>query len=266
MTSHALLYYTHFVSDDVKAEIDNLARELSADLSLFAVGCCSDASTLNELASDRIKVRSYVRDDLRKLPYQSQLARVDWKTMRYSADLAIMRFFRGNPDFDFYWIIENDVRFTGSWNSLITELSASNADLLCSYVTTFNQNPSWMHWASFLSGSETMKKEDLVRAFFPVSRLSNRLMRAIDGRCQDGWAGQYEVLWTTIARVIGGKIEEIGGVGSAVPAERRGKYYYYSMSPQGLFLSTFAAWPLYSTKSAFHRISPPNILWHPVKE
>lgn len=268
MASHALLYYTHVATDAVKSELNALVDACASNSGfiMFAAGCCDNRMTLSDLATDKIAVKSYVRDDLRDLPYKSQLARVDWKTMRYSADLAIMRFFRDHPDFDYYWIVEYDVRFTGSWASFIADLKTSEADLLCSYVTQYHHSPDWMHWGSFSSGNELIGKENLVRAFFPVARLSKSLMRTIDERCERGWAGQYEVLWTTIAKTANGKIEEIGGVGSAVPPIRHGKYYNYMMAPNGLFLSTFGAWPSYSLKSSFHTSSIKNILWHPVKE
>ena len=60
--------------------------------------------------------------------------------------------------------------------------------------------------------------------------------------------------------------EEIGGFGSATPSIRRGKYYHSAVASGGLFFSTFAAWPFLSAKSDFERTSPPNVLWHPVKE
>ncbi len=123
MTTHAVLYYTHFVSEMVKAELGKLRRELHSNFALFAMGCCHERTTLDGLASTNVHVRSYHRDDLRALPYGRQLENVDWKTLRRNPDLAIMRFFRGNADFDYYWILEYDVRYTGNWGELFADLS-----------------------------------------------------------------------------------------------------------------------------------------------
>ena len=116
------------------------------------------------------------------------------------------------------------VRYTGDWGPLFDELAKSSAALLCSHLTTQKQNPDWIHWKSFSSGDGLVEGHDLVRAFLPFVRLSKGLMRAIDERCRLGWAGHPEVLWPTIAQEVGLPIEEIGGSGSAVPPERRGKY------------------------------------------
>jgi hypothetical protein len=267
MATHAVIYYTHFVSETVSSQLEKLRRELKPEFALFAMGCCPDRSTLNPLATADIEVRSYDREDLRALPYTRQLENVDWTTLRKSPDLAIMRFFRGNPQFDYYWVIEYDVRYTGDWGSLFDELAKSSAALLCSHLTTQKQNPDWIHWKSFSCADGSVEGHDLVRAFLPFVRLSKGLMRAIDERCRLGWAGHPEVLWPTIAQEVGLPIEEIGGSGSAVPPERRGKYYHSAMAPSGLFLSTFTAWPYFSEKSNFEQAPlPTNTLWHPVKE
>jgi hypothetical protein len=203
---------------------------------------------------------------LRALPYNRQLKNVNWETLRKNPDLAVMRFFRGNPNFDYYWIIEYDVRYTGDWNLLFEDLNSSSEDLLCTHVASYQQSPDWSHWSSFSAGDETIDKARLVRAFLPFSRLSKRLMQAIDERCRRGWSGHPEVLWPTVAKATGLSIGEIGGLGSLVPDERKGKYYDSAIARSGIFFSTFGAWPFFSAKSAFDVTSPPDLLWHPVKE
>jgi hypothetical protein len=158
------------------------------------------------------------------------------------------------------------VRYTGSWKLLLAELAESHADLLCTYVTTFKQGQNWVHWASFSSPDENIEEENLLRGFFPFARMSKRLMRAIDERCRRGWAGHPEVLWPTIAQSVGASIEEIGGSSKQVPQSRFNKFYEATFTKSGLFLSTFGAWPSYSEKNNFSVSSPPDILWHPVKE
>jgi hypothetical protein len=264
--AQAVIYYTHFVSDSVKREIGILSRELGAEFTLFAVGCCPEASTLDDLATDRVAVRSYLRDELRTLPYPQQLLGVNWETMRRNPDLAIMRFFRGNPHFDQYWIIEYDVRFSGKWSTLFNELNSSPAELLCTHVTPFKYGREWVHWSSFSAAGKDIAEDNLIRGFFPFCRLSNRLMRAIDERCRLGWTGHPEVLWPTIARAVGASIEDIGGTGPSVPESRRGKFYQRSITHAGHFLSTFGAWPAFSNKNSFNPSTWPDTLWHPVKE
>ena len=48
MTTHAVLYYTHFVSEMVKAELGKLRRELHSNFALFAMGCCHERTTLDD--------------------------------------------------------------------------------------------------------------------------------------------------------------------------------------------------------------------------
>jgi len=266
MATQAVIYYTHFVSDVVSKELKDLRAELGPEFNIFAVGCCPAKTTLDPLVGNSIDTRAYIRDELRALPYTRQLQGVDWETMRRSSDLAIMQFFQGNPNFDYYWIVEYDVRFTGSWRELFAVLNESSADLLCTFLTKFEQGRDWMHWKSFSTPDDSVKEDDLYRAFLPFCRLSKTLMQAIDERCREGWTGHPEVLWPTVAHAVGGNIEDIGGSGPSTPDSRRDKYYFSALPTAGLFLSTFGAWPAYSEKSAFRQISLPDILWHPVKE
>ena len=266
MPSHAIVYYTHFVDDTVEFELNKIKNEIGGDFRFFAMGCCPERTTLDPLKTDEIEVRAYLREDLRNLPYGGQLQDVNWQTMRRNPDLAIMRFFVGNPNFDYYWVIEYDVRFTGNWKTIIDDLMKSDADLLCTHLTSRRSDPNWMHWNAFSSGNEKLDETDMIRAFLPFCRMSQKLMRSIDSRCKNDWAGHPEALWPTIAKSAGLKIEEIGGRSQNVPTDRRGKYYDSFMSQSGVFLSTFGAWPFYSAKSNFQASSPQDVLWHPVKQ
>ena len=54
MTTNAVMYYTHFVSEIVSSQLDKL-RKLRPEFALFAIGCCPDRSTLDPLATANIR-------------------------------------------------------------------------------------------------------------------------------------------------------------------------------------------------------------------
>jgi hypothetical protein len=263
MKKEVLIYYTHMVTDGVRSVIDQLAADLPFEIKV--VGCCSNRAALDGLSVPNVQRRIYLPEELRQLPYPHKLSTVNWETFRGGADLPILRFFRDEPTYDRYWVMEYDVRYTGSWRLLFEDLGRSESDLLCTQVGKYD--PRWMHWKSMVTGNAIVPVEMWRKAFLPFFRVSRRLLHAIDECYQAGWSGNCEAVWPTIAHLNGLNIEEIGGDSDYVPRERRNKYYLSASVDEKIFLSTFNAWPYYSEKSDFarHR-EPADMLWHPVKE
>ena len=261
-----MVYYTHDVTPVRQEELWRLRSDLPPDIDVWAMGCCDERGALARLGIDQVRVASYVREDLRVLPYPARLGVTNWETLRNSPDLAIMRFWQDHPDYDYYWFVEYDVRFTGSWSNIFDDLLRTEADLLGAYICSHASFPEWFHWAKFSTPGALVEDEDKVRGFFPFCRLSSRLIGLIDRHCRQGWTGHPECLWPTVARLHSCTIEEIGGHGAYVPESRKGKYYHCSEG-SAVFLSTFMSWPNYSHSSRFSSTAqPPDTLWHPVKD
>jgi hypothetical protein len=92
-----------------------------------------------------------------------------------SCHLAMLAFFRRWPEFDYYWHIEYDVVFTGSWRTLFDSGSDDNSDLIAPHLRTQKQEPDWHWWPSLQVPPVAMEK-GAIRAFLPVYRIS-RLAR-----------------------------------------------------------------------------------------
>ena len=112
-------------------------------------------------------------------------------------DVVPMRFFQDRPDYNRYWIVEYDVRFGGDWSSLFEELASSDADVLCTTVQAYADNPDWAHWHTLVTGGEEIPLDRRVKGFIPFGRVSRRLLDACDARYREGWSGHPEVLWPT---------------------------------------------------------------------
>src|SRR5262249_43118806 len=155
------------------------------------------------------------------------------------------------PDYDYYWIIEYDVRFSGAWPDLLADLSTSGADLLCTTMQTWTENPNWAHWNTLTTGGEDVPPERRVKGFMPFCRLSRALLAACDARYRRGWSGHSEVLWPTIASLAGLRLEDIGGNGGFTPVERRGRYYQNTPSEWSQFPGTFVYRPCFADRNLF---------------
>lgn len=261
----AVIYYTHFSSSAVRRELARLRDELGSRYDIFAAGYCRTSRALDGI--DCVSALPYSASDLKSLPYPCKTARFDPESYLGNADLVPMRFFLDHPDYDHYWIIEYDVRFSGSWTKLFEDLSSSKADLLCTTLQAWADNPDWAHWGTLITGTEEVALQRRVKGFMPFCRLSRRFMQTSDARYRAGWAGHSEVIWPTVAALSDMLIEDIGGDGAFTPSERRGRYYFNTPNEWSQFPGTFVFRPSFADRNLF---GPgchfKGMLWHPVKE
>ncbi|HVA39306.1 MAG TPA: hypothetical protein VNF49_01465 [Candidatus Binataceae bacterium] len=260
-----ILYYAHFCSPAVLREVARLRNELDRRYDIFAAGYCRSAGALGGV--DCVPALEYTANGLIALPYPGKVDKFDPASFIGNADLVPMKFFLDRPDYDYYWIIEYDVRFSGAWPELFADLSSSGADLLCTTMQTWAENPNWAHWETLTTGGEDVPLERRVKGFMPFCRLSHALLAACDARYRRGWGGHSEVIWPTVASLAGLSLEDIGGNGSFTPAERRGRYYQNTPSEWSQFPGTFVYRPCFADRNLFGpQCHFAGTLWHPVKE
>ena len=265
MKPNLILFYTHFFSAAVKRELARLRAEIDSRYDIIAAGYCRVAGALDGI--DCVPVREYSADELTAMPYPGKVRQFDPQNYFGNADMVPMKLFLDQPDYNYYWIIEYDVRFSGKWPDLFADLSSSRADLLCTTLQTWMENPHWAHWRTLATGGEDVSMERRVKGFMPFCRLSHGLLEACDARYRKGWRGHTEVIWPTVASLAGLRLEDIGGDGNFTPAERRGRYYRNTPSEWSQFPGTFVYRPSFADRNLFGpQCHFTGTLWHPVKE
>ena len=245
----AILYLSRFCSPAVLREVARLRAELDRHYEIFVAGYCRTPGALAGI--DTVPTLEYSTDDLMSLPYPAKMSRFDPDNFFGNADLPPMKFFLERPDYDYYWLIEYDVRFSGAWPQLFGDLSSSSADLLCTTMQTWTENPNWAHRDTLVSAGEEVPLERRIKGFMPFSRASRALLKECDARYRRGWGGHHEVLWPTIGNLAGLRLEDIGGNGSFTPAGRRGRYYHNTASEWSQFPGTFVFRPSFADRNLF---------------
>jgi hypothetical protein len=256
-----VLYRAHFCTPAIRREIRRLRAEIETRCDVFVVGYCADPAGLRDVTEAR--ALAYSRADLVTLPYAHKLAQVDWTTPTGHNDLPVLRFFRDHPDYDRYWVIEYDVRYTGDWHSLFAELDVSPADLLATTVQRHVENPEWYHWDRISRAGAPVAAPQLVKAFLPFCRVSRAALAAIDRAYAAGLAGHYEGAWPTALAEAGLVIEDIGGTGSFVPHARKRRFYRNTPMAPELSPGTFVFRP--TRRDDEVPATSRAVLWHPVK-
>lgn len=138
----------------------------------------------------------------------------------------LLKFYLENPNYDYYWSIEDDVRFHGDWDVLFDTFRDNDADFISAYINTYEGEPNWCWWNSLkhVSG-KTIELQDRMKSFNPIRRLSNRAMESLHRYMSDGWYGHQEVLMPTIFKLEGYKIIDMGGRGPFVPEGFEYRFY-----------------------------------------
>ncbi len=177
------------------------------------------------------------------------------------ADIPILLFWRDHPQYHRYWVIEDDVEYTGDLGALIERLgtTSGNAQLLCTHLRFLPEDWDYIH--VFSTGCDSLPRDRLLRVcFLPFFCATAAALAAIDGAYMRGWSGQYEMVWPNVLDFAGMPIRDIGGCGPFVaPADRN--QCYIDCSPDD-----------YQKRGSFgtidSRLTPGrerDILWHPVK-
>jgi hypothetical protein len=239
----AILFFTHVFDATTLRQCSKLSDEASpfGDV-FFLVDSCS--------APPDLPLPSYVFDFSsfpRKYPGLLGHALVPG-----NCHLPAAEFLEAHPHYDHYWLVEYDVRFSGSWRAFFSAFTDNTSDLLATHIRRFPDEPGWEWWASFQAHpSHRIERRELVKALLPVYRISRRALRHVARLAREGWAGHAEVLLPTVLSVDGFRIEDIGREGPFVDRAR----------PKGFYTRSSFRWrPLHATWG-WRR----NVLYHPVK-
>jgi hypothetical protein len=174
----------------------------------------------------------------------------------------VLEFYRRHPDYDFYWFIEYDVRYTGDWCDFFARFDFTGHDFTTAHIRRFAEEPFWWWWPTLGHPSIRLSPLGWLRSFNVIYRISNCALEFLDSVLQSGWRGHHEVLLATVLYRNRFKVLDFGGHGSFVEAGSVNSVYTSSGSKSG-----------YLSPLGTIRDRPPNItagteanmLYHPVK-
>jgi hypothetical protein len=170
-------------------------------------------------------------------------------------------------EFEYIWLLENDVDYAGNWRDFFCRTMGSCADLLGTCIYARQPDDDWCHWSWFQTPPEISFYHH-TRSFNPIVRFSRRMLSLYVSSMQDDrWQGHTEALYATIARHHGFTISDLGGTGAFCPEQWRGKNYHNPWM-DGWHKYTFIDAP--SVQSAYFHQRPKqylqrDVLYHPVK-
>lgn len=197
----------------------------------------------------------------------------DWQSLNYpnkglnayghfslkpgNCDLPIIIFANRFPNYDYIYVMEDDVEYTGDLSILISELSSDDADLLCTHLHDCPKN--WDYKTTFIQ-QPTVSSSSLKLCFLPFFRISRRGISAIHNAYCKGLYGHHEIVWPFVMQQHKFTIQDIGGENTYTSNKYINQYYLGHVDAIGRKTGTFTPTPpmLNPGKHA-------NKLYHPIK-
>jgi uncharacterized protein DUF3405 len=168
-----------------------------------------------------------------------------------STHFPLMRFFADFPDYQYYWLVEEDVRFSGRWKRFFDAFEGSNADFLACHIRRYADDPHWYWWSTLAHRRRVIPLAKRICSFNPIYRISRRAIEYLHSAHCDGWCGHFEVLIPTLLLQSGFRLRDIGGTGNFVAPGDENRFY---------------TGDTIRYRPAFDRVGEgKNLLYHPVK-
>jgi Protein of unknown function (DUF3405) len=251
----ARLFVTHVWSDEIEQEFRKLAACNNADCWLLLD---SKLSLPDGVLSRYPLHHIFSPQSLAALPY----TKMSTTGLIGNGHFPILEFFLLRPDYDFYWFIEYDVRYTGDWSAFFGRFDSTEHDFTTAHIRRFTEEPFWWWWPSLGHPTIRLSRREWLRSFNVIYRISNRALEFLDCVLQSGWRGHHEALLATVLHHNNFKLLDFGGHGSFVEAGSKNLVYTSSGSRTG-FMS-----PLGTLRDRPPRPivgSEENMLYHPIK-
>ena len=257
MTDTIILFMAHYLSPGILTEFRSLHDSCSPE---FSVVMLYDNSRKDFEPSLFTGESQYFLYDLNTLA-ASFPTMIGKNMIPGNGVYPVLQYAESRRTFSFLWRVEYDVRFSGDWKILFRHFVDNDSDLLGTTFYRYEFRPGWNWWKSVKSPDRELKKEELLRGFLPIFRLSHSSCNILTSAYRKGWTGHLEASVPTILQCNDCTIEDVGGDGEFVRPENRNRFYTNTPSAPGLAPGTFVCPPHPCQYS-----NVPNMLYHPVKE
>jgi hypothetical protein len=241
-------------STELKAEFEKVLN-LDADVWLLID---RRTSGIEEITAQYQRCHLFDEKQLFALPYP----RLAGHGLINHPHFPLLDFFSAHGDYDRYWVIEYDVRYSGDWSDFFRSVDGYDFDLMTSHIRRYADEPRWIWWPTLEHPSKRIPRERYLRSFNVIYGTSQAALKFIHASMLDGWRGYPEVVLPTLLEENGFSVFDLGGDGEFTPDALRNRSYTSRATSNG-YMS-----PLCTMRYRPGRSAPgelPNKLYHPVK-
>lgn len=207
-------------------------------------------------ATDNVILYRFTSENLHKLQY-TPIA----DTLVPGSNHFPLLFYFARNKYNYYWCIEDDVRFNGDWVDFFQAFDTYRHDFLSAHMETFNKNPGWFWWDTLTHPVLKIYNNQKIRSFNPVYRLSYEALEFIHLMLVNKWMGHHEVLLPTLLLLNNFSMLDFGGTGEFTPEAFTNKFYKDDGNDIARSTCSFRFRPIFNSVG-----EETNKLYHPVKE
>lgn len=243
ITKSAIIFLTDKSANQIRSKYEKLKKE-SGKLDIFKVATEARA---DDGADNTLLYKHAYSKKMGYTPF------VHDNIIPGSTYFSLLYFFNRYKDYDYYWLVEDDVWYNGDWHKFFSRFEKNGADLIGAYINSYSDAPHWEWWNS-LKTKRTINNEYKKRVFYPVCRLSFDALKFLDQRLKEGDYGHGEVLVPTLLHLAG--------------------FSLYDLTVKDRFVINSSDWCVGNNNNGTYRYRP-NIsleeikgeyLFHPVKK
>ncbi|MCM1312414.1 MAG: DUF3405 domain-containing protein [Roseburia sp.] len=253
-TKTAILFVTHIFNEEIERQINKLNTETVELASLYVV-YQADKVKLN--LPSNVKQHAFTTHKLNRLGYRSWGCTI----MDGNFHFVLLDFYRQHPEFDYYWLIEYDVRFNGDWNTFFSFFQDKEEDFWTAHVEKECDNSGWIRWHEIELKNLPLNHSTLLRSFNPICRFSNRAFALLHSRCLLGDRGHNELLMPTLFKYFKLKIADFGGTGRYTYRDYPNLFYINDVEDDAEDKCTHRCYPTHNSSI----MKFPNKIYHPIK-
>lgn len=255
-----IVFATHFLNEEIINRYLKIKHECSDRFSVILFFYTKNMEGGNAFIKclDVGDIMIVNPSNIRELGYFSLFK----NSIRGSVNHLLQYYYLKNPKYDYYWLVEYDVVFTGLWSYFFNILSRYSADFIGGHVEHYNiDNSSWTWWNKTRWVSIPFLLNELIKSFNPIFRLSSKALRYLDSYLRMGNIAHYEVLIPTALYHAGFSLMDYGGTGLFTPIDLKNKLY---IQGHGINNGTLRWRPIF-LKEEVLLLNTKNVVFHPVK-
>lgn len=250
----AILFVTHIFNETIEHQINKLRREAGELATVFIV-YQADKVELN--LPEEVKHHAFTIQGLNRLGYTTWGCTI----MDGNFHFVLLDFYRKHPEYDYYWLVEYDVRFNGNWRTFFSFFQDKDEDFWAAHIETKEDNPHWVRWHEIELKNIPLNSITLYKSFNPICRFSNRAFALLHSRCLLGDRGHNELLMPTLFKYYNLKVADFGGHGRFIYPGHPELFYTYDPNRNESDTCTHRCYPPYNISDMFYL----DKIYHPIK-
>ena len=234
---------------------------LGSDHAFALVSYVPGAHTeVRKVVLDGIALDHYVfgPDAIDTLAYPYKGAARPFRLIPGNCDLVALLARKALPDYAQYWVIEDDVEYSGDAHELFAGLAGREGDLLATHLAEGFDD--WTYSSMLRSPGGDIAPAQSWLVFLTFFRISGPALDTIDRYYREGWNGHSENMWATILKHAGMRVVDIGGNGKYVAEQDRGLRYYGEAGERFEKNGSFGTMNI-RLRAGRRK----DVLWHPIK-